>query len=554
MTTPTIKITFPDFPSGEINMKVNDASTLTAEVTVDGSVVTTPINYDYKAVAKDGVTPDASIVQVTTTTNSASCNVTGLKIGNAKIKLTVTFTDHGNLLSASSYVTVAVVSTATDELMSMTDAYKLFGWVNAYFSASDSNKITTWPIKETNDIYQVSCTAASHLRLKVSKEIILGDNIAFTVTRGNTFSVTLNSNDTSDQSDREVEGHGVTNIAMIGVASKLELDAFTAHEDDYYSYDKSSLTGTNTGTNYVYIPRLKALNLDYGRISWFRRDRAISIEFMGLDNYQLAPDHGHFANYTEIRQDQIPPTLLNKANNKSFDRGLLPPEENLGLLSGYFRDNGEKDAPGCMAQYHKINLPPDLLADPLLDTGGANILQFMHGKGRLAYDYMDGGMKTFLKTRDSNILMYVGPVVTESVACAAFVKLEYYAFIITNQTMSPWSFNTDVFLVGANVTRSVCRVGCDYNAITQQYAVGNSVQRYLTQIGTGVCSTKLGTYVQNANIFCFEDNVVNFPKEVVKIANGDFSSFYTPKAKLTAGEVTTEAATLAAEGGQVVNT
>ncbi len=517
MTTPTVKIAFPDFPSGEITMKANETSLLTAQVTVDGSAVT-PTNYSYEVFGTDGETPNTDTLRVTTTANPASRNITGLKIGKVKIKLTVTLTYNGSPLSASSYVLVAVVTTVTDELMSMTDAYKLFGWVNAYFSASESNKTSTFPIRETNDIYQASCTAASHLRLKVSKEIVLGDNIAFSVIRGNTFSVTLNVNDKRDQSDKTIKDNGVTNISMIGVASKLELETFTAHEDDYYSYDKSSLTGTNTGTNYVYIPRLKTLNLDYGRITCFRRDRAISLEFMGLDSYKLTPDNAHFANYSEIREDQIPPTLRTKANNRSFDRGLLPGEENLGLLNGYFRDNGAKDAPGCMAQYHKINLPPDLLADHTFDTGGANILQFMHGKGRLAYDYMDGGMKTFLKTRDSNILMYVGPIVTESVACAAFVKLEYYAFMITNQVISAWQSDTDVFLCQGNITRALSRMGVLYNQITVLNRVGKCLVKNATNFGKYLYKTETKKADVTTSVFSLENNLTYVGNSAVTLA------------------------------------
>ncbi len=536
-----VKISFSD--SGIVK-KTKETWTITPRVIVDSTVdgvESTPNNRHYVYDVLDANGHVSNIVAVAV--SNTSCQITaGAVAGIAKVKVTVTVllaNGHRSTASASLVVTVvdaengdtndprpvttdypnytgtampplAAVRALLNDLMPddtpnapdiNSTAAQLFGLDYEYFAlVGQNNKRTVFQIGERNDIYQASCTAASHLRLKVSKEMILGDNIAFSVTRGNTFSVTLNLNDKSDQSDKTIEGNGVTNISMIGVANKLELETFSAHEDDYYSYDKSP----GTGTNYVYIPKLKVLNLDYGKITCFRRDRAISLEFMGLDHYRLTPDNAHFANYSEIRKDQIPPTLLTKANNRSFDRGLLPAEENLGLLNGYFRDEGKEDAPGCMQQYHKINLPPDLLADPTLDTGGANILQFMHGKGRLAYDYMDGGMKTFLKTRDSNILMYVGPIVTESVACAAFVKLEYYAFMITNQVMSPWHFNTDFILYNGNTVISLLRFSASLVQHDFHQEFGNLIKEKLGVEVEAAGQEKWirGGLVHHAGIFC----------------------------------------------------
>ncbi len=525
----TVAIVFPDFPSGEIVMKVQEIKTLAFEVTVNGSVVA-PTNCSYEVFNADGVTSNTGTLQVIAAAGTTSCDIRGLAIGAARIKLTVTVTDHGNLLSASSYVAV-VVSSVTDALMSMTDAYKLFGWLDSYFSVPTGNRRTTFQISEANNIYQASCTAASHLRLKASKELILGDNITFVCTRGNTFNVTVNLNDKSDKSDKAMTGHGVTNFSIIGVASQLELEAFSAHEDEYYSYDKSP----GTGMNYVYLPKLKSLHLDYGRVTSWRYDRAISLEFMGLhDDGSLRPDKCQYANYTEIQKNQIFSSVLG--------RELLPEEKNLGLLNEYFRDKGKDDTSSCMEQYHKIRLPGSLLADPTLDTGGANILQFMHGKGRLAYDYMDGAMKTFLKSRDSNILMYVGPIVTESVACAAFVKLEYYAFMITNQVISPWHFNTDVVGLAANITRSLCKVGCDYNGYIVHTTFGTGVMKSATEMGTSVYKTELGTAVSGWSIMNVEEFSSFVGAGLVVLDNATGGVFSTTYQILTAGSAIDQAA------------
>jgi hypothetical protein len=124
-----------------------------------------------------------------------------------------------------------------------------------------------------------------------------------------------------------------------------------------------------------------------------------------------------------------------------------------------------------------------------------------------------------LKAQHSIILMYVGPVVTEDVACAAFAKLEYYASVITNQTVAPVGANLNTYLCHAETTRSVIRVGVDYNKWQLHTNLGNRCMNYTIELGKTQRATKICTFFKTYNIFCLENNISYLKGGAVELGN-----------------------------------
>lgn len=362
-----------------------------------------------------------------------------------------------------------------DESNNIVVAQKLFGFDYDYFNAvatDGSGKKMVFTINESNKIYQASSTATSHLQLKVAKELVLGDNISFSFTRGNTFSVNVNLNDKADRAGQDNDhdgiddsiqtGHGVTNTSITGIASALTLDAKDGTASDLYQYPADP-TGTPTdNTNHVYLPRLKTLKLDYGNINSYRADRAISIEFMGLDGDELDASRCSYASFQLVSRNLFHPhtdsdALTGVAESPNigaselcgqdtkgtslYDPGIViaPDEKNLGLLQDYFQGSGTGD--GYMGQYDKIGLPREFLADSAIDSPGVNILQFTRGKSRLIYEYLDGMIKQYWLA-DQLVATTIIAAVRVAVAMVFLHKLDYFQANYNNHNNAALNLNT----------------------------------------------------------------------------------------------------------------
>ncbi len=482
-------------------------------------------NFTYSYALSD-VSPVGSV------TLSPGGLITGAHFGTATVTITVTFSAPVSL-SASTTLLVSVidgnpntprptgknvdypaytgseppqleaVQALLDDLMPVapgqthddpnSTAAQLFGLDLSYFEniQADGKKIV-FPINEANDIYQMSCNATSYLHLKATKELVLGDNMSFTYTRGNTFNVNLNINNKVDKDSKEMTGHGVTSTSITGVAAELQLKSFSTYEDTLYPYQKNP--GTEDVTNSVYLPKLSKLKLDYGRINSSRRDRVVKLEFLGPDKangdgeghdkndgnlntlelkhrdpYRLKPEGCAYAEFTQITDDGFKPYKGASKGVSAKGKGnpnILPEENHLGLLGDYFHDetNGGK----AMAQYDTIDLPDYVLNDDLFDTtqvdGGVNFLQFRKGKGRLRHEYMDNTIKMLQKAKAVFNINIAGGIRDFFVA-GVVSELDFSATLICHSWISPVGFNHTVCAVSTNTNFYAIRSNGSYTMI-----------------------------------------------------------------------------------------
>lgn len=385
-------------------------------------------------------------------------------------------------------------------------AAQLFGLDLSYFAnVQPDGKKMVFSINEANDIYQMSCAATSHLRLKTSKELVLGDNISFTVTRGNTFNLNVNLNNKDDLEGQDSNndgvddstrtGHGVVNTSITGIAAELELGAYQTYDDSLYPSQEAPDT-TDTNVNFVYLPKLNKVKLDYGRITSSRRDRVVKLEFIGpgkanknsagrsdgdanngnlntLEStkrhpYSLKPEECAYAEFTQITKDGFKPYKGASKGITAKGRGnpsILPEEDHLGLLGDYFHDetNGGK----AMGEYDTIDLPDYVLNDDFLDTtqvdGGVNFLQFRKGKGRMRHEYMDNTIKMLQKAKAVFNVNIAGGI-RDFFVSAAVSELDFSGTMICHSWVSPVGFNQTVCIVSTNLSCFGVRANAAYRA------------------------------------------------------------------------------------------
>ncbi len=419
-------------------------------------------------------------------------------------------------------------------------AAQLFGLDLSYFEniQADGKKIV-FSINEANNIYQMSCTATSHLRLKTTKELVLGDNISFTVTRGNTFNLTVNLNNKDGVDNDTQTGHGVVSTSITGIAAELQLGAFRTYDDTLYPYQADPAT-TDTNVNFVYLPKLNKVELDYGKINSSRRDRVVKLEFLGpgkanknsadrndhdknngnLNTLEpikrhpdrLVPEECAYAEFTQITDDGFKPYKGASKGVSAKGKGnpsILPEENHLGLLGDYFHDetNGGK----AMAQYDTIDLPDYVLNDDLFDTtqvdGGVNFLQFRKGKGRLRHEYMDNTIKMLQKAKAVFNINIAGGIRDFFVA-GVVSELDFSGTMICHSWISPVGFNHTICGVATNLGFSVAKsnstyVIWDYRNFVHtsfEWLFGARVTWYLSKNDQAVVDDKIVAMQDEANL------------------------------------------------------
>ncbi len=385
-------------------------------------------------------------------------------------------------------------------------AAQLFGLDLSYFEniQADGKKIV-FSINEANNIYQMSCTATSHLRLKTTKELVLGDNISFAVTRGNTFNLTVNLNNKDGVDNDTQTGHGVVSTSITGIAAELQLGAFRTYDDTLYPYQANPAT-TDTNVNFVYLPKLNKVELDYGKINSSRRDRVVKLEFLGpgkankdsagKDDHdknngnlntlelvkrhsdRLVPEECAYAEFTQITRDGFKPYKGASKGISAKAQGnpsILPEEDHLGLLGDYFHD--DTNGGQAMAQYDIINLPAYVLKDDLFDTtqvdGGVNFLQFRKGKGRLRHEYMDNTIKMLQKAKAVFNINIAGGIRDFFVA-SVVSELDFSATVICHSWISPVGFNHTVCAVSNSFNFTDYRISNDFVLFDMQSYITNS--------------------------------------------------------------------------------
>ncbi len=469
--------------SGQVTSKTTPGVvgvTVTATVTLNGTPVSATTSVAITVVAVDGDTNNPRPVSYPSYSGTEIPSIDAVKA----------------LLQALMYDDPNTHTDDIDQPASV--AAQLFGLDYSYFAAiAPSGKKVVFPIKETNDIYQASCKAISHLQLKVSKELVLGDNISFSCTRGNTFSINVNLNNKVDRTGQDLNhdgiddsvktGHGVTNTSITGITSELKLGVNEGITEDFYSYSGSP----GTGKNHVYLPRLKTLKLDYGNITSYRADRVITMEFMGpeSDGGHLDASRCSYASFQLVTKELFHPdtgsnTLTGTGESpnigvskgagqdtkgkSSYDSGIIiaPDEKNLGLLlQDYFQD-------GYMAQYDSIGLPREFLADSAIDVPGVNILQFTRGKSRLIYEYLDGMIKQYWLA-NKLVATTIIAAVRVAVAMVFIHKLDYFQVQYNNHNNAAITLNTRLQPLEANFEVRGAHLGINILGIDNQEFMGN---------------------------------------------------------------------------------
>lgn len=251
----------------------------------------------------------------------------------------------------------------------------VFGEGSDYFVGGE------YPFTVERQIANVSDKTSLTFGLNSTKKFVLGDNSSITFLDGVNFDLNLTIC-ASNESDKDKKAR----VSCTGIAESIDISARPLLE---FQLD-------SVRSNEVNLPQLTKLKLPYGNINTATSQRLLGVEFLTTEN----------------TSDSIDLDKCNYANFRLITQGAIDKDElkNIQLINDWSSDDTDFDnylsGGNLFKKDWKVNLTHDLKMDSgIRQAGGANIVQCLHGLGRIAYEEMTGISKsvTFATDQYSNI-------------------------------------------------------------------------------------------------------------------------------------------------------
>lgn len=315
-------------------------------------------------------------------------------------------------------------------------------------------------------VFNVSDKTALTFGLNSTKKFVLGDNTSITLLNGLNLDVNLSINIASATTKRQDKAR----VSFTGIAKSLTVGAA----------DVAQLELDSVHPNQVIMPDLNNLQLSYGNINTVASERLLGVEFLRKED----------ESFKDIELDKCNYASFRLVTRRKMERAAL---KDVPLLDGLTSADDEyiqkyiSNTGNLFEGCGKVNLPNSLEGDVGLTQGGigTNIVQYLCGIGRIAYEKMDGISKsvTYATDQYSNVYckgakftVMCSPHSTESIQTINSSNTHTRLF---NTSMAMASMDLSSTFHGVKITPSV--IGFDMSA--------SASKKFKTHTGVAVDNT-----------------------------------------------------------------